>query len=453
MAIGERLTASANNSMVMGKGKTTGNLVNNIQNSLMIGFDTTDATVFVGGSDHRVGIGTTAPAEKFDVNGTAQVTGFKMPTGATNGYVLTSDATGLGTWQPGGDGDWTISGDNVYSSVSGNVGIGDASPTSKLDVVGDINTSEHYEIDGTTVLSTPGTNTFVGDWAGISNTTGYANTFVGRNAGDSNEDGFYNTFVGRSAGSANTSGRSNTFIGDEAGLYNTTGLCNTFIGNIAGRAHVTGDLNTFMGFQAGASADSSRQNTFLGAWAGHYTHDGNYNTSVGYEAGKYHETGSFNTYIGHGAGKYNISGTENTFIGNFAGYRDSTGSGNVFIGHYSGYYERGSNKLHIDNNAVSPLIYGEFDNEIVEINGDLTVNGKVNSTGGYDPPYVLYDRESRKAIVDRVADEVPEEKMGGAVLFWNSESKLFEVYLPQDGEFRDLDGNLIGTVREMSSAR
>ena len=30
--------------------------------------------------------------------------GFKLPTGATNGYVLTTDATGVGTWQAAGGG-------------------------------------------------------------------------------------------------------------------------------------------------------------------------------------------------------------------------------------------------------------------------------------------------------------------------------------------------------------
>jgi hypothetical protein len=45
-----------------------------------------------------VGIGTSTPSEKLDVVGTTQMTGFKMPTGATDGHVLTSDADGNGTW-------------------------------------------------------------------------------------------------------------------------------------------------------------------------------------------------------------------------------------------------------------------------------------------------------------------------------------------------------------------
>ncbi len=48
-------------------------------------------------SNGNVGIGTDNPAQPLDVNGTAQVAGFKMPTGAAAGKVLMSDANGVGT--------------------------------------------------------------------------------------------------------------------------------------------------------------------------------------------------------------------------------------------------------------------------------------------------------------------------------------------------------------------
>ena len=50
-------------------------------------------------SSDSVGIGTNTPGEKLDVAGTTQTTAFKMPTGASDGHVLTSDASGNGTWQ------------------------------------------------------------------------------------------------------------------------------------------------------------------------------------------------------------------------------------------------------------------------------------------------------------------------------------------------------------------
>ncbi len=46
------------------------------------------------------GIGVSNPAECLDVAGTVKSTGFVMPTGASQGFVLTSDSEGKGTWQP-----------------------------------------------------------------------------------------------------------------------------------------------------------------------------------------------------------------------------------------------------------------------------------------------------------------------------------------------------------------
>ena len=47
----------------------------------------------------NVGVGTNNPAQKLDVSGTAQMTGFKMTANAGDGKVLTSDASGVGTWR------------------------------------------------------------------------------------------------------------------------------------------------------------------------------------------------------------------------------------------------------------------------------------------------------------------------------------------------------------------
>ncbi|MFA5386691.1 MAG: glycine-rich domain-containing protein [Candidatus Paceibacterota bacterium] len=47
----------------------------------------------------KVGIGTTTLTDVLNVVGTISMTGFKMLTGATSGYVLTTDADGVGTWQ------------------------------------------------------------------------------------------------------------------------------------------------------------------------------------------------------------------------------------------------------------------------------------------------------------------------------------------------------------------
>ena len=64
-----------------------------------------DFTVLASG---YVGIGTTAPTQKLEIKtgGTSAtpVTGFKLADGNENtNYVLTSDATGVGTWKPAGN--------------------------------------------------------------------------------------------------------------------------------------------------------------------------------------------------------------------------------------------------------------------------------------------------------------------------------------------------------------
>jgi hypothetical protein len=81
----------------------------------------------------NVGIGTTSPGAKLEVNGSIKITDGSQ--GA--GKVLTSDASGLASWQtlsPGSDSDWMVSGNEMYSIPSGHVGIGTTSPSSKLHV-------------------------------------------------------------------------------------------------------------------------------------------------------------------------------------------------------------------------------------------------------------------------------------------------------------------------------
>jgi len=168
----------------------------------------------------------------------------------------------------------------MFVDDAGNVGIGMKSPSSKLDVNGDININSAYKIAGDTVLSTSGVeNTFVGVGAGYSNTTGTWNTFLGESAGYSNTTGYDNTFLGDRAGYSNTTGYDNTFLGDWAGYSNTTGYDNTFLGDRAGTLNRTGNWNTF-----------------LGDYAGLYNTTGAGNVFIGYEAG-YNETGSNKLYI------------------------------------------------------------------------------------------------------------------------------------------------------------
>jgi hypothetical protein len=60
--------------------------------------------LFADASTQSLGIGTGTPGAKLDVNGGVNMTGFRLGTSTTAGYVLTADAYGNGTWQVVGDG-------------------------------------------------------------------------------------------------------------------------------------------------------------------------------------------------------------------------------------------------------------------------------------------------------------------------------------------------------------
>ena len=99
-AAGTHVRAIRPYNMVLGSGLDEANpLVNDVDDSMVIGFGATTPALFVGGPHNRVGIGTTTPDKELEVNGTTKTDGFVMSTGAGDGRVLTSDAGGYGTWQ------------------------------------------------------------------------------------------------------------------------------------------------------------------------------------------------------------------------------------------------------------------------------------------------------------------------------------------------------------------
>ena len=92
-------------------------------------------------------------------------------------------------------------------------------------------------------------------------------------------------------------------------------------------------------------------------------------------------TGTHNLALGSHALLNLKSGTGNTVIGTSAGRGIINGSRNVVIGFTAAYdstaYKEINDKLIIGNSSnAAPLIYGEFDNKKVNINGDLYVNNK-----------------------------------------------------------------------------
>ena len=245
----------------------------------------TDGTIFDNGN---VGIGTTTPSQKLDVNGSINSSGsissgdnynftntggtgsippqFRLDGSSDILYVIAeSNATG-----PAGTeirfrtaSSATSAADRVTIDKNGNVGIGTTSPARKLDVNGDayINLLTVGRGSGNSLsnaafgnlalqLNTSGTvNTAVGTSALYSNTTGADNVGIGANAISNNSTGSFNTASGSYA-LTNTTGSGNTGFGKNALFTNTTGSNNTALGKGADVASANLTNATAIGYNA-----------------------------------------------------------------------------------------------------------------------------------------------------------------------------------------------------------
>jgi len=219
-------------------------------------------------------------------------------------------------------------------------------------------------------------NTFAGSQAGGNITSGEYNVGIGYYAGYHNQTGTGNVSIGYQSGGAGAgspySYSNCVFIGYQAASSQRTASQNVAVGYRASMDNQTGLNVTAVGFNAGKST-TANGGTFIGAHSSYYSTSGASSVSVGGASGYYNVTGEHNVFVGYSAG-YGSSGnsySNNVVIGYQAGLSIS-GTGNVFIGHQAAYNETGSNKLYISNsNTATPLIYGEFDNNLLKINGNV----------------------------------------------------------------------------------
>lgn len=208
----------------------------------------------------------------------------------------------------------------------------------------------------------------IGDSALYNNTTGFSNTATGSKALFSNTGGFQNTANGAGALFSNADGNWNTATGAKSLYANTSGIENSAFGDECLGKNITGSYNSAVG--SGALLNII---------------DGNGNTGIGGNALFFNQSGSDNTAVGREAGSF------------------STGSGNVFIGRLAGYSETGNNKLYINNTdavATGTLIYGEFDNRLLTINGRLGIG----TTAPHSQLQLSNSISNRKLILYEDAD-------------------------------------------------
>ncbi|MBL7730268.1 MAG: tail fiber domain-containing protein [Chitinophagaceae bacterium] len=209
------------------------------------------------------------------VTGGLQVTG-----GAPGiGKVLTSDASGVATWQipsSGGGGGWSLTGN------SGTVdGINFIGTTDNVALNIRVNNQKAGRIDAN---SYPG-NTFYGfESGGNIGLGGELNTAIGYQALKSNTSGYQNTALGVIALSNNTIGILNTAIG-EGSLYNNTwGSSNVAVGTSALMSNTTGGENVAVGNFAMMGASNTFDNSAFGDFSLSYNISGQGNCAFGSKA-------------------------------------------------------------------------------------------------------------------------------------------------------------------------
>jgi len=255
------------------------------------------------------------------------------------------------------------------NGLGGNIGIGTATPTEKLEVNGAIKIGNNTTSNAGTIRYNSGKFAgHNGNWVNFIQSNKYYedanNLFIGNRTADTGNN---NTFIGVNAGLNHSSANENVFIGTDAGVDNTSGRNHVIIGSQAGKKN-SGFSNVFIGYSA------AKDNT------------GNYNVAIGTATMSKAAGGSSNVMIGHNSGQDNQAGG-NVFLGYQTG-KNNTGSNNVFLGKAlvssTGSALAGvSNKLAIDNsNTDNPLIYGDFTNnkELVKINGVLQITNSTSIT-------------------------------------------------------------------------
>lgn len=181
-----------------------------------------------------------------------------------------------------------------------------------------------------------------------------------------------------------SSGSFNTAFGNAVLRDNTSGAQNTGVGGGVLRSNITGNFNTAVGTLAMASNTGGLNNVAIGGSALRNSLSGNYTVAIGARA-LINATGSENIGIGQGAAEGVTAGDANTIIGENAwltnntryttaiGHgagQSATGDSSVFIGSDAGKNSTGNNKLYIANTSTAtPLIYGNFRNPFLSING------------------------------------------------------------------------------------
>lgn len=237
-------------------------------------------------------------------------------------------------------------------------------------------------------------NTCIGSNSGSNITTGYGNIGIGYQALWKTNIGYYNVAIGYGALRKNTTGIGNTGIGYYSLSKNVAGNYNTAVGRQALEKNTTGSFCVAFGYRTLEDNTTGSSNTGVGYNVLQANISGRYNVAMGHAALKINTTGDANTGYGYRALEDNITGLGNTGIGFNTGENCATDIDKcIYIGYKAGSNNAVSNRLYISNSdSAFPLIYGEFNNNIVKF-------GNSNDTF-----FFKFSHDANDAIVETEAN-------------------------------------------------
>jgi len=276
----------------------------------------------------------------------------------TDPYLVFNSSPPAGTWFGiqihNADTDFVkkVNFPNSYSPAKGRVVNYAAAPPSLDTVNGDL--FLHWYYDGTRY-------TVFDDMNGIDANNGTYSTFYGTKAGQDATGAEFSTYFGYGAGQNAPAAGQSVGVGYNAGK-NPGGYAGTFVGYSAG-ANGGGTSAVGLGYTALASAGVISKGTG--------------NVAIGTHAAEAVNTLDETIAIGYHTANQSGDITHSVIIGGHAGPGlNGTSTNSIFLGAYSGMNRNST--LWIDGestgiNTIAPLIYGEFDNDILTVNGKLGV--------------------------------------------------------------------------------
>ncbi|NNL91321.1 MAG: hypothetical protein HKO66_03715 [Saprospiraceae bacterium] len=381
----------------------------------------------------NTGFGTSIPSQKLDVIGTVKITDGTEAAGR----ILTSDATGVASWQDVVDNvddadndptnelqDWTtlplipadiadgddvndadsdptneiqtlsISGNNLsISGTGGNTISLPAAPAETDPKVGSLGNNKVPHWNGTELqdglIEDNGSQVVITNDAlvnGItvgegSTTGGTENTAVGSLALNANTSGARSVAIGKNALSNNTWAYGNTAVGWHA-LKDNTNIANTAVGSGSLEKNSTGFNNVALGYATLLNNTSGYSNNVFGAEAMQNNTTGDRNVAIGNRTLFEHTTGFGNVAIGDhtlekGNGSLNIAVGGGAMRFNQIGNENIAVGGNALYSNNSGYWNIaiGYNSMYSNQSGIGNTAMGRYSLKSITTGVDNTSIG------------------------------------------------------------------------------